>query len=102
MGRGLPDWLTIPSELALEYSNAGGPACVRNFGVLAWVSMQGVVELMLELKRAPRKPDLVVFYDGINDVFSVYQSGKIDVHQNFDHIRDVFEQAGRLSRILAT
>ena len=99
-GEGSPDWLTIPSQLAMEYSNSGRQVCVRNFGVRGWVSTQEVIDLALELKRAPRKPDLVVFYDGVNDVFSFYQSGEIDVHQNFDHVRDLFEQGGSLRKIL--
>jgi hypothetical protein len=100
-GEGLPDWLTLPSHLAREYVNAGQPVCVRNFGVRAWVSTQEVVALMLELKRARRKPDLVIFYDGINDVFSFYQSGLVDVHQNYNHIREIFAQGGRLPSVLA-
>lgn len=100
-GEGLPDWLTLPSYLAREYANAGQPVCVRNVGVRGWVSTQEVVALMLALKRARRKPDLVIFYDGINDVFSFYQSGQVDVHQNYDHIREIFAQGGRLPSVLA-
>ncbi len=99
-GEGSPDWLTIPSQLAREYLNSGRQVCVQNFGVRGWVNTQEVIDLGLELKRTPRKPDLVVFYDGVNDVFSFYQSGKVDVHQNFDHIRDLFEHGGSLPKIL--
>ncbi len=99
-GTGSPDWLTIPSQLAGEYSNSGRKVCVRNFGVSAWVSTQEVIELALELKRAPRRPDLVVFCDGVNDVFSLYQSGEIDVHHNYDRLRELFEQGGSLRRVL--
>ena len=98
-GEGSPDWLTIPSQLALQYLNTGRQVCVRNFGVRGWVSTQEVIDLALELKRTPRKPDLVVFYDGVNDVFSFYQSGEVDVHQNFDHVRDLFEHGGSLLKI---
>jgi hypothetical protein len=99
-GMGSPDWLTIPSLLAGEYSNTGRKVCVRNFGVSAWGSTQEIIDLGLELKRAPRGPDLVVFLDGVNDVFSFYQSGEIDVHQDFQRLRDLFEQRGSGRRIL--
>lgn len=87
-GAGSPDWLTIPSLLAEQYEKSGMPVCVRNYGTSAWVSTQEVIELMQELKRTPRKPDLVVFYDGVNDAFTLYQSGMIDVPQNNDRIKN--------------
>lgn len=90
-GAGAPDWLTIPSLLAEKYETSGKPVCVRNYGTNAWVNTQEVVELLLELKRAPRKPDLVVFYDGFNDTYSLYQSGMFDVPINNDLIRNKLE-----------
>ena len=42
---------------------------------------QGMLELMLQL-RAGQRPDVVVFYDGINDTFSVLQNGIPGVGQN--------------------
>jgi len=91
-GLGSPDWGTIPSSLAWLYEKAGRTVCVRNYGEDAWVSTQEVIALMLELKRAVRKPDLVVFYDGANDVYIPYQSGRVDVHMNFDFVRDELER----------
>jgi len=93
-GTGSPDWGTIPSLLAEMYEKAGRPVCVWNYGESAWVSTQQVVKLLLELKRTDRKPDLVLFYDGINDVFASWQSGGLDVHQNFDRIKAQFETRG--------
>jgi lysophospholipase L1-like esterase len=86
-GAGSPDWLTIPSLLAEQYEKSGAPVCVRNYGTSAWVSTQETIEFMQEMKRASRKPDLVIFYDGANDAFSLYQSGTIDVPQNNDRIK---------------
>ncbi|MGD0909589.1 MAG: SGNH/GDSL hydrolase family protein [Candidatus Acidiferrales bacterium] len=86
-GAGSPDWLTIPSLLAERYEKSGMPVCVRNYGTSAWVNTQETIEFMQELKRAPRKPDLVIFYDGVNDAFTLYQSGMIDVPQNNDRIK---------------
>jgi lysophospholipase L1-like esterase len=90
-GTGAPDSGTIPSLLAQQYTNAGRKVCVRNYGETAWVSTQEVIELLLELKHAERKPDLVIFYDGVNDVYAAWQSGRSDVHQNFDRIKAQFE-----------
>jgi len=90
-GNGSPDWGTIPSQLAQLYEKNGQPACVRNFGEGAWVSTQEVTQLMLALKREARKPNLVIFYDGANDTFVPYQSGKANVHMNFDTIKNQFE-----------
>jgi hypothetical protein len=55
---------------------------VTNHGQRAWVSTQHVVQLMLEL-RDGRVPDVVVFYDGYNDVTSVYATGEVGVPENF-------------------
>ena len=90
-GNGSPDWGTIPSQLAEMFEQAGQAACVRNFGEGAWVSTQEVTELMLALKSETRKPNLVIFYDGANDTYVPYQSGKADVHMNFETIRNQFE-----------
>ena len=90
-GNGSPDWGTIPSELAALFEKAGQPACVLNFGEGAWVSTQEVTQLMLALKSESRKPNFVIFYDGANDTYVPYQSGKADVHMNFNTIRNQFE-----------
>jgi hypothetical protein len=90
-GNGSPDWGTIPSQLAELYEQAGQPACVRNYGEGAWVNTQEITQLMLALKREPRKPNLVIFYDGANEAFVPYQSGRADVHMNFDTIKSQFE-----------
>jgi hypothetical protein len=89
-GNGSPDWGTIPSQLAAKFEKAGQPACVLNFGEGAWVSTQEVTQLMLALKTETHKPNFVVFYDGANDTYVPYQSGKADVHMNFDTIKNQF------------
>jgi lysophospholipase L1-like esterase len=57
------------------------PALVTNFGESGYVSTQEVILLMLELRRGHR-PDVVVFYDGYNDVFAAYQSGTAGLPSN--------------------
>jgi lysophospholipase L1-like esterase len=107
-GTGSPDWGTIPSQLAALLGQAGVPACVVNYGQTGWRNTQEVIELMLELKRVQAKPDLVIFYDGFNDGYSLYQSGKVDVHMNYDQVREQIERPsqrkffGRLLDFLLT
>src|SRR5215831_4053432 len=66
-GYGVPDWATIPSYLSREL-NAGAQNCVvvSNFGVEGYVIDQELILLEEQLK-AGAHPDIVVFYDGIND-----------------------------------
>src|SRR6185295_14733893 len=88
-GTGAKDDQTIPSILSQEYARSIGPVCVTNFSEAGWVSTQNVIQLELALKSAPRPPDVVLFDDGFADIFVVYESGKADVHMDFDHIRDI-------------
>jgi hypothetical protein len=92
-GTGVPDWDTIPSFLAAEYSQAGKKVCVKNFGEKAWVSTQEMFALILELKHAARRPDLVMFYDGTTDCFLPYAYDQEDVHQNFLEIKNGLEKS---------
>jgi hypothetical protein len=68
-GAGVPDWATIPSYLSRELNSAGlGCVVVTNFGVEAYVTNQEV-QLLAEQLKAGRHPDVVVFYDGVNDSY---------------------------------
>lgn len=91
-GSGAPDEATIPSLLAAEYARDRQSVCIRNYGEMAWVSTQEVIKLLLELKREPRAPDIVIFYDGANEALLPYQSDWLDGHQNLDRIRAVLER----------
>lgn len=66
-GTGVPDWGTLPSYLSRDL-NADGRDCVvvTNFGVEGYVSNQELLWLLERLKTGQR-PDIVVFYDGVND-----------------------------------
>jgi lysophospholipase L1-like esterase len=66
-GVGVPDWATLPSYLSREL-NAGARNCVivSNFGVEGYVTDQELILLEEQLK-AGGHPDVVIFYDGIND-----------------------------------
>lgn len=92
-GAGSPDWATIPSLLAQEFSKAGAQVCVKNFGEKAWVSTQEVIALALELKQAARPPAVVIFYDGTTDAYLPYETKERDVHDNFETVRAKFEDS---------
>ncbi len=90
-GTGVPDWGTIPAFLQSELAKqADQPVCVVNYSEQAWVSTQSVIQLILAL-RAERIPDLVIFYDGNNDIFAAYQHGKAGVPQNLNSLIARFE-----------
>ena len=66
-GTGVPDWGTVPSYLSRDL-NAANSDCVvvSNFGVEGYVSNQELILLMEQLK-AGGHPNIVIFYDGLND-----------------------------------
>ena len=63
----LRDDHTIPSEVVRLADAAGVPIRARNYGAPGYVNYQETV-LLSELVTGGGRPDLVVFYDGINDV----------------------------------
>jgi len=71
-GLGAGDDSTIPSIFAEEAKNKGVNCEVVNFGQYAYVSTQEVIELTLQLQKG-NIPDIVIFYDGVNDTFSGFQ-----------------------------
>jgi lysophospholipase L1-like esterase len=91
-GVGSPDWETIPSHLAKLYSESGHGLCVKNFGEKGWVSTQETIQLMLALKNASKRPDLVIFYDGVSDSMVPYPSNLTDSHTNFDATKTIMEE----------
>jgi lysophospholipase L1-like esterase len=65
----------LPSWLSRHLSDAGQKVEVTNFGENGYVSTQELLTLYLEL-RNHNVPDVVVFYDGINDAISAFQNKK--------------------------
>ncbi|MEZ5083948.1 MAG: SGNH/GDSL hydrolase family protein, partial [Bacteroidales bacterium] len=80
-GSGVRDKFTIPSLVGNELAKNKFSADITNLGESGYVSMQEVVKLNLELKKG-NIPDIVVFYDGANDIFSSLQSGVAGIPQN--------------------
>lgn len=91
-GQGAPDWGAIPAYLQQGLQTAGkNPVCVVNFGELAFASTQSLIQLITRL-QADHRPDLVLFYEGINDVLAAYQSGQAGAHLNLQSIAEKYER----------
>jgi len=93
-GAGSPDGETIPSLVALDYEKAGKPVCIVNYGEKGWANTQEMIALIEELKHAARKPDIVLFYDGGTEAFAAYQSGRADVHSNYNSFKNFLDNWG--------
>lgn len=66
-GAGQRDEHTIPSELVRMAGAEGVPLKVRNFGVPATVNWQSAM-LLIEKLAWDQPPDLILFYEGANDL----------------------------------
>lgn len=80
-GTGARDSFTIPSLMAMEMQSKGLVLDIVNFGESGYVSTQEVIALMVQLQKG-NIPDLVVFYDGVNDTFSAFQQRVAGLPQN--------------------
>jgi lysophospholipase L1-like esterase len=92
-GTNLRDKATIASVAAQQLA-APAPAAVStevtNFGESGYVFTQELIELELQL-RAGNVPDVVLFYDGINDMAAAAQYGAAGVSQNESNRSREFE-----------
>ncbi len=66
------------------------PVCVTNFSQHGYVNTQELIELQLQL-RAGNIPDLVVFYDGANEIWSAVGCDTAGMHFRFQEIADLYE-----------
>jgi lysophospholipase L1-like esterase len=83
-GSGVPDWATIPSLLAKDL-NGDPNRCVviTNFGTEAYNTNQELL-LLIEQLKVGRRPDAVIFYDGVNDSYSgVFAPGIATAHMHY-------------------
>lgn len=82
-GEGAADHETIAAHLQTMLSDQSGAAVeVTNYGQRAWVSTQSMIRLVIELQQG-NVPDVVVFYDGYNDIYAAYVTGRTGVPENF-------------------
>jgi hypothetical protein len=97
-GSGVSDAETIPSQLARLYSVSGQSVCITNYGEQAWVSTQEVVELLLQLKYSNRPPQVVVFYDGTDEVLRPHPDAPTDIDQSYYRFREALETSQEEAR----
>jgi len=105
-GANVEDSCTVPAYLldALELE-LGRPVSMQNLAQNAHTSTQEIIELMLELRKG-NIPDLVIFYDGYNDVWGACESGIPGMHHSYEAIaariegRDAGFQSIPASRLL--
>jgi lysophospholipase L1-like esterase len=80
-GEGVRDQYTLPSLVCQDLSVHKIKAGITNFGEVGYVNTQELIELVLQLERG-NIPDVVVFYDGFNDVYSAWQNSMEGLPQN--------------------
>lgn len=91
-GWGAADHGTLPAYLGRGLaSQLDRPTCVVNLGENGYVASQGLLRLEERLRQGHR-PDLVLFYDGVNDVMGAYHDGRPGAHQNLALYRRRWEQ----------
>ena len=101
-GLGVPDWGTLPAQLQiLLAAQHDRPVCVENLGQNGWVSTQGVIELMRRL-QADEVPDLVIFYDGLNDVAAASEEGVAGNNLGLQQIRWRLDTTAPALRLLVS
>jgi hypothetical protein len=90
-GMGVPDVATIPSYLSQEL-NAKSPTCfaISNFGVEGYLTNQELI-LLVELLKKGQRPDLVIFYDGVNDSEAAVTPGIPGAHLEFGSTKSRME-----------
>jgi lysophospholipase L1-like esterase len=102
-GFGARDDQTIPSLLARKLHERGLNVEIRNLAELGYVSTQELIGLTRELQEGYR-PDVVIFYDGVNDTTSALLSGEAGLTTNEINRRREFnllQSPRRLAAILA-
>lgn len=97
-GTGARDDHTIPSLVA-KLRQDQRLWKVINFGESGYVNTQEVIKLYRLLQSGAR-PQHVIFYDGVNDVFSAYQNHVAGLPQNEDNRRKEFNYKPKLSHVL--
>jgi lysophospholipase L1-like esterase len=80
-GWGVRDRYTIPSQLVEALAKHKIKAEITNFSEPGYVTTQELIDLIMQLQRG-KVPDLVIFYDGVNDVYAAYQSGVAGIPEN--------------------
>ncbi len=87
------DERTIPSLLARILNAEGKPLhfTVRNLGVNSFNSLLEVKFLQKMLIDAERPPDLIIFYDGLNDAKYFAEHRTPDAHHGYRRVKALIE-----------
>jgi lysophospholipase L1-like esterase len=93
-GYGARDNYTIPSQLSYRLNAQDAHVRVYNFAEPGYTFTQGLFYLITKLREGAR-PNFVIFYDGFNDVYGSYQSGKPGAQQNMAQLREKLESKPR-------
>jgi lysophospholipase L1-like esterase len=93
-GVGNRDDKTIPALVGRELLDRGIRAEVVNFGQLGHVNTQEMITLTTELQRR-NLPDLVIFFDGFNDICSSYMNKRPGVSLHEEERRREFKMLRR-------
>jgi lysophospholipase L1-like esterase len=102
-GFGARDQQTIPSLLAQSLHEKGWLVELKNLAEIGYVSTQEVIALTQELQTGYR-PDLVIFFDGVNDATSALLEGEPGLTTNEVNRRNEFnllQSPGRMAAALA-
>lgn len=92
-GWGARDDYTIPSLVSKIVSEKCSTKVeVYNYGQLGFVSTQETIFLMQMLKNEA-KPDIIIFYDGLNDCYSSFQSNLAGVSYSELERKSAFEES---------
>lgn len=97
-GMGARDTATIPAWLAAKL---GPEVRVESFAQVGYMSTQEVLTLLMQLQtRSP--PDVVVFYDGVNEVLPALKLGRVGVSLDVPRRQAEFNitRPGELGRLL--
>jgi lysophospholipase L1-like esterase len=97
-GFGARDDQTIPSLVARMIHERGRPVEVRNLSEIGYVNTQELIALTQEL-QAGYRPDIVVFYDGVNDTTSALLAQTAGVTTNEINRRQEFNLLQSASRL---
>jgi lysophospholipase L1-like esterase len=88
-GVGARDEGTIPSCLARELAGRGINSEITNLGEIAYVSSQELITLTRLLQKGAR-PDVVIFYDGVNETISALLDRRAGIPSNEENRRVEF------------
>ena len=89
-GFGAPDWGTIPAYLQEQFNAADEAVCIVNYADVAYTSTQEVIQLLLAIQGG-QIPDMVIFYDGSNDVTTANRTNLAGSHFHYDEISELIQ-----------